>query len=161
MSDESAADFISKRLERFAALEKNCVAVASDMKELKYQLQQWEAKVETFACQILAKKAEIAELDEQIARRKVEAAGSFNNFRDDLSRREAELTKAIAELRVQQEQVKSRSSTAEYLINKAEKAIGKIRPEVIVPSLAGVGSEAPAEAKRGPGRPKSESADKA
>ena len=138
MPEETVVEFVSKRVERFNALEKTIVAAAADMKELKYQVMQYDAKVKTFEGQILAKKAEISNLDEQIRRKKIEVAGSFNNQRDDISRRELALTKALAELKVAQENTKSRAKTAEELIVKAELAIGRAaEPE-----------------KRGPGRPR-------
>lgn len=161
MAEETVIEFVSKRVERLTALEKLVYATAADMKEMKYQVTQYDAKVRTFESQILAKKAEIVDLDEQIRRKKIEVAGSFNNLRDDLSRRELALTKALAELKVSQENTKARAAEAEALIIKAEKAIGDRQSAPPPPKVVQLVPAAPATApvmpeKRSPGRPRKE-----
>ncbi len=76
---EQISTMVSKRVERFTRLAKDLASAADDLKELKYQVQQYDAKVQTFSNQILAKKAEIEVLDETIRRRKIEAAASNSN----------------------------------------------------------------------------------
>lgn len=125
MPEAPVAEFVSKRLELFNSLEKVVGKVSADMKELKYQVNQYEAKVKTFEGQILAKKAEIAELDEAIRRKKIDVAGSFNNLRDDLNAREQAFIKREAELSVLEQNVRDRAEQAEALIVKAERALPK------------------------------------
>ena len=147
---QAVNQIFNKRIERLQSFDRLVGLVASDLKELKYNATQYEAKQATFEKKILAAKTEILDLDEQIRRKKIEVAGSFNNLRDDLSRREQALFKAQAELAVSQAQVKVRADEAERLIGKAEKVIGKTAvAEVSEPA------ETPAEPeKRGPGRPR-------
>lgn len=158
----SVAEFVSKRVERLTSFERACVAMASDLKEMKYQIQQWDAKIKTNEGKILGQKEEMRDLEEQIRRKKIEVAGSFNNIRDDLQRRELALVKREAELVVRENQVKIRANTAEELINKAERVIGKQhKPEPVVEAPAPVVAVAvpePVLEKRGPGRPKKEAA---
>ena len=125
MDQPNVAEFVSKRIERFNSFEKLCKVMADDLREMKYQVTQYEAKVQTYEKQILLKKTEIGELDETIRRRKIEATGSFNNIAGDLNRREMELVKATAELQVRERNVVNRAATAEQLISKAEKVIGR------------------------------------
>lgn len=139
MSDqENVPAVLTKRVERLGNFLKMADVVLADMKEQKFLNGQIEAKVQTLENRILACKAEIAALDEQIRQKKIEAAGSFNSFRDDLTRREQALMKREAELLVSEQNLKARAKQAEELISKAEKAIAP--------------APAPVE-KRGPGRP--------
>lgn len=172
MSDQpNVAEFVSKRIERFNAFERLCKVMAEDLKEMKYQVTQYEAKVQTYEKQILAKKSEIVDLDEKIRQRKIEAVGSLNNIAGDLNRREIELVKAKAELHVREENVKARAAEAESLIVKAEKVISRqttvVAPIVEPVSLPVIALEPVIEAttpsvivatevKRGRGRPKKE-----
>lgn len=158
------AEFVGKRVERFDSLGKLCAAVALDLKEMRHQVMQYEAKVNTFINQILAKKQEIAELEEQIKRKKIEAAGSFNNFRDSLQARELVMVKREAELVIREGNVKARAQEAENLISKAERVIGKQEAKIEAPKPVAVApapapvvvapAPAPVAEKRGPGRPK-------
>jgi len=177
MSDQpNVVEFVSKRVERFNSFERLCKVMADDLKEMKYQVTQYEAKVQTYEKQILARKAEIAELDETIRRRKIEATGSLNNIAGDLQRREMELVKRLSELEVRERNVKARALEAEALVVKAENVINKSAP--VAPRFAPVSipnetlsaaaessvavaepvvAESPApEVKRGPGRPRKE-----
>lgn len=168
MSDQpNVAEFVSKRIERFNRFENLCKLMADDLKEMKYQVTQYEAKVQTYEKQILLKKGEIAELDETIRRRKIEAAGSLANVAGDVQRREMELVKRTAELEVRERNVKLRAAETENLLVKAEKVIGqKASPAPVVAepvreanapaSDTEASTPAPVEAKRGRGRPKKE-----
>ena len=135
MDQPNVADFVSKRIERFNSFEKLCKIMADDLKEMKYQVTQYEAKVQTYEKQILLKKSEIAELDETIKRRKIEATGSFNNIAGDLNRREMDLVKKMAELQIRERNVVSRAAAAEQLISKAEKVIGRQSAEPVAESV--------------------------
>lgn len=162
MSDQpNVAEFVSKRIERFNRFESLCKVMAEDLKEMKYQVTQYEAKVQTYEKQILLKKAEIGGLDEAIRRRKIEAAGSLANVAGDVNRRETELVKRTAELEVRERNVKLRAAETESLLVKAEKVIGRqaqtpasVNVEASIPEPV-IEAEAPAlEVKRGRGRPK-------
>lgn len=169
MDQQNVAEFVSKRVERFNAFERLCKVMAEDLKEMKYQVTQYEAKVKTYESQILLRKSDIAELDETIRRRKIEAVGSLNSISGDLNRREIELVKSLAELKVREDNVKLRAATAESLITKAEKAIGRQAPEPAAVAVreanapvsdtelsapAPAPTPAPVVTKRSPGRPK-------
>lgn len=172
MSDQpNVAEFVSKRIERFNRFENLCKVMADDLKEMKYQVTQYEAKVQTYEKQILLKKAEISELDETIRRRKIEAAGSLANVAGDVQRREIELVKRTAELEVRERNVKLRAAETENLLLKAEKVIGQKSAPASVPAPVveevvreansptadiEASTPAPVEAKRGRGRPKKE-----
>lgn len=125
MSDATVGEVVSKRLEMYGSLGKLLEKVAADLKELKYQVNQYDAKVKTYEGKILAAKAEILELDEAIRQRKIEVTGSFNGIRDEHTAREEGFVKREQELSVREMNLKVRSAKIEEMMVKAEKAVGK------------------------------------
>jgi chromosome segregation ATPase len=131
MAEQNAVVAINKRIERIDSFERLIGLMREDLKEWRYKAVQLEAENATHTKNILAKKEEIAKLEEEIRRKKIEVAGSFNNFRDDLTAREQKLTKSLAELKVREDQVKERTKAVEELMVKAEKVLPKSKAKEV------------------------------
>jgi hypothetical protein len=116
---------IPKRIQRLEELIHTAAFVAADLREQKYLSYQIEARVKTSENRLRALSQEIEELEEQVRRKRIEAAGSFNNFRDDLTRRELELNKRQAELEVRERNVFERSKIAEDKIAQVDALLKK------------------------------------
>ena len=125
MPEPTINEVVSKRVDLFEQLGKILVKCSADLKELKYQVNQYDAKVRTLEGHIMERKTTIKELDEAIRLKQIEVSGSFNSVRDSLTSREEALVKRMAELEVREQQVKSRSEQVEALMTKVEKAMPK------------------------------------
>src|SRR3990167_3260694 len=111
-------EVFSKRRSLLDTAKKAVEALSSEMKDIEVSVVQHDNKIEAQERVILAKKAEIADLDEKIRQRNVEAMSSHLAIRDELDKRHQEEIEREGRIRAREQALTEKEQKVSVLLDK-------------------------------------------